>query len=95
MGGMTQFIDRHYRHFNAAVVKDAAQAYRAHLDQGGLMFMTLAGAMSTAELGLSSRGDDPAEQSARHFMHRGQSRRRPLQSGGPRSLCASAAGIES
>ena len=53
MGGMTQFIDRHYRHFNAAVVKDAAQAYRAHLDQGGLMFMTLAGAMSTAELGLS------------------------------------------
>ncbi|MET0513977.1 MAG: deoxyhypusine synthase family protein [Nitrospiraceae bacterium] len=53
MAGMTQFIDRHYRHFNAAVVKDAAQAYRAHLDQGGLMLMTLAGAMSTAELGLS------------------------------------------
>lgn len=50
---ISQFIDHHYRHFNAAAMKDAARAYRAHLDQGGQMFMTLAGAMSTAELGLS------------------------------------------
>lgn len=47
------FIDHHYRHFNAAVVKDASQGYIRHLDQGGKMFVTLAGAMSTAELGLS------------------------------------------
>jgi deoxyhypusine synthase len=47
------FIKRHFRHFNAAVVKDAAEAYRRHLDDGGKMFLTLAGAMSTAELGLS------------------------------------------
>jgi deoxyhypusine synthase len=52
-GSISQFIDRHYRHFNAAVLKDAADAYIAHLDRGGKMMITLAGAMSTAELGIS------------------------------------------
>src|SRR5437868_3496409 len=52
-GSVSQFIDRHYRHFNAAVLKDAAEAYNAHLEQGGKMMITLAGAMSTAELGVS------------------------------------------
>ncbi len=52
------FIEHHYRHFNAAVVRDAARAYEAHLEPrdgkpGGKMMVTLAGAMSTAELGLS------------------------------------------
>ena len=48
-----ELIKQHYRHFNAAVVVDAAQAYVDHLAKGGKMFVTLAGAMSTAELGLS------------------------------------------
>jgi len=52
-GGISQFIDRHYRHFNAAVLKDAADAYIAHLDRGEKMMITLAGAMSTGELGIS------------------------------------------
>jgi deoxyhypusine synthase len=52
-GPVSQFIDLHYRHFNAASLKDAAEAYTRHLDQGGIMLMTLAGAMSTAELGIS------------------------------------------
>ncbi len=47
------FVKHHFRHFNAAVVVDASEAYIAHLEKGGKMFMTLAGAMSTAELGLS------------------------------------------
>ena len=47
------FLEHHYRHFNAATVVDAAGAYVAHLAGGGKMFMTIAGAMSTAELGLS------------------------------------------
>jgi deoxyhypusine synthase len=50
---ITQFIDHHYRHFNAAALKNAAQGYKAHLDKGGKMFLTMAGAMSTAEIGLS------------------------------------------
>jgi len=52
-GAVTQFIAHHFRHFNAAALKDAAAAYTAHLQAGGQMFLTLAGAMSTAELGLS------------------------------------------
>jgi deoxyhypusine synthase len=52
-GPISAFIDRHYRHFNAAVLKDAADAYCDHLDRGGKMMITLAGAMSTAELGVS------------------------------------------
>lgn len=47
------FIETHYRHFNAAALVDAARGYEAHLEGGGCMFLTLAGAMSTAELGLS------------------------------------------
>lgn len=50
---ISSFIQHHYRHFNAAVVVDAAEAWKAHLDGGGKMLVTLAGAMSTAELGLS------------------------------------------
>jgi deoxyhypusine synthase len=50
---ITNFVRHHYRHFNAAVVIDASEAYVKHLASGGKMFVTLAGAMSTAELGLS------------------------------------------
>ena len=46
------FVKHHFRHFNAAVVVDAAEGYEAHLAGGGKMMITLAGAMSTAELGL-------------------------------------------
>jgi deoxyhypusine synthase len=48
-----EFLNRHYRHFNAATVVEAAEAYAAHVDGGGAMMVTLAGAMSTAELGVS------------------------------------------
>lgn len=47
------FVDTHYLHFNAASLKDAAIAYEKHLQSGGKMFFTMAGAMSTAELGKS------------------------------------------
>ena len=50
---LTDFIDRHYRHFNAAALRAAAEAYRDLVEGGGQMLLTLAGAMSTAELGLS------------------------------------------
>ncbi|MGH8476995.1 MAG: deoxyhypusine synthase family protein [Methylococcales bacterium] len=50
---ISDFILQHFRHFNAAALTDAARAYVSHLDQGGTMLITLAGAMSTAELGIS------------------------------------------
>jgi deoxyhypusine synthase len=52
-GPVSSFIRHHYRHFNAAALVEAADAYIQHLDKGGKMFLTLAGAMSTAELGVS------------------------------------------
>ncbi len=48
-----EFMRRNFKHFNAAVCVDAADAWMAHLDKGGKMLVTLAGAMSTAELGIS------------------------------------------
>ena len=53
MGAITDFIRHHYRHFNGAALVDAADGYVRHLGNGGEMLVTLAGAMSTAELGLS------------------------------------------
>lgn len=52
-GPVSQFIEHNYRHFNAAALMDAAKGYVAHLDGGGKMLVSLAGAMSTAELGIS------------------------------------------
>ncbi|MCC7302235.1 MAG: deoxyhypusine synthase family protein [Bacteroidia bacterium] len=52
-GPISRFIDTHYRHFNAAALKDAAMGYEDHLNAGGKMMVTLAGAMSTGELGIS------------------------------------------
>ena len=48
-----EFIKHHYRHFNAASLVDAAEGYIKLVDAGGKMFLTMGGAMSTAELGLS------------------------------------------
>lgn len=53
MAAIRDFIEKHYMHFNSASLKDAARGYVSHLEQGGKMFVTLAGAMSTAELGKS------------------------------------------
>jgi deoxyhypusine synthase len=53
IGPISAFVDRHFLHFNGAALKDAADAYRKHLDSGGQMLLTIAGAMSTAELGIS------------------------------------------
>ena len=53
MGIVKEFIKKHYRHFNAATLLDASEAYKKHVDEGGKMFLTMAGAMSTAELGIS------------------------------------------
>ena len=53
MPSITSFIKHHYRHFNAASLIDAAEAYNQLLSSGGKMFITIGGAMSTAELGLS------------------------------------------
>src|SRR5919109_1316230 len=52
-GEVSQFIEKHVLHFNAAALVNAAKGYSRHLGEGGKMMITLAGAMSTAELGIS------------------------------------------
>lgn len=50
---ITDFLKRNFKHFNAASLIDAAEGYKKHLNDGNKMLVTLAGAMSTAELGIS------------------------------------------
>lgn len=57
---VTEFLDDHFRHFNARELLAAARAYRQFVEPAaapdepsGQMMVTLAGAMSTGELGLS------------------------------------------
>ena len=50
---ISNFIEKHYKHFNAATLVDAAKAYDKHLNEDKKMLISLAGAMSTAELGIS------------------------------------------
>lgn len=49
--GISQFIDSYFLHFNAAALKDAAQGYKDQLEANSKMLISLAGAMSTAEIG--------------------------------------------
>lgn len=48
---ISKFIEKYYLHFNAATIVEAAKGYVKHLNKGGKMMISLAGAMSTAELG--------------------------------------------
>lgn len=50
---ISDFLDKHFLHFNARETVAAAKAYKRHLESGGKMLVSLAGAMSTAELGIS------------------------------------------
>lgn len=52
-GSVRDFLRRHFRHFNAAALIDAADAYCHHIETGGKMLVAMAGAMSTAEIGIS------------------------------------------
>jgi deoxyhypusine synthase len=51
-GPISEFITHYYRHFNAAALVDAAKGYEDQLTRGSKMLVSLAGAMSTAEMGL-------------------------------------------
>ncbi|MCH1523956.1 MAG: deoxyhypusine synthase family protein, partial [Candidatus Thalassarchaeaceae archaeon] len=47
------FIGHHYKHFNAGVLAECCESLRGFLHNDGRMMITLAGAMSTAEIGRS------------------------------------------
>ena len=52
-GKISQFLLEHFLHFNSATLVDAAKEYERQINVGNRMMVTLAGAMSTAELGKS------------------------------------------
>lgn len=52
-GPISTFLQKNFKHFNAAALVEAAEAYEQKLKEGHKMMITLAGAMSTAELGIS------------------------------------------
>jgi deoxyhypusine synthase len=70
---ISDFIEKHFLHFNAASLVDAAKGYNQHLAEGGKMMVTLAGAMSTAELGISLAEMIRNDKVAINFMYRSQS----------------------
>lgn len=51
VGNIRPFVDRYFQHFNAAVVKDASRSLSSFISSGGKLLISLAGAMSTAEIG--------------------------------------------
>ena len=53
MGVISSFLKDNFKHFNAATMVEAAEGYKRHLDNGGQMLLTMAGAMSTGEIGIS------------------------------------------
>jgi deoxyhypusine synthase len=50
-GQISNFLLENFKHFNSASLVDAAKSYEDQLNKGNKMMITLAGAMSTAELG--------------------------------------------
>lgn len=50
---ISKFIENNFKHFNAAALLDSAKAYKKVIEEDGKMMITLAGAMSSAELGIS------------------------------------------
>lgn len=50
---LLKFILRNYHNFNARAMRDALLAYWQHIEGGGKMFWAVAGAMSSAQLGIT------------------------------------------
>jgi len=48
---ISEFLEKHFLHFNAASLLDAAKGYEDQLNNGSKMLVSIAGAMSTAEIG--------------------------------------------
>jgi deoxyhypusine synthase len=48
-----EFVLKNYKNFNARATRDALVAYWRHIDAGGKMFWAVAGAMSSAQLGIT------------------------------------------
>src|SRR3954465_13045794 len=48
-----EFVLKNYKNFNSRATRDALLAYLRHIEEGGKMFWAVAGAMSSAQLGIT------------------------------------------
>lgn len=48
-----EFVLKNYKNFNSRATRDATISYWRHVERGGKMFWSVAGAMSSAQLGIS------------------------------------------
>jgi len=48
-----EFVLKNFKNFNARATRDALLAYQQHIESGGKMFWAVAGAMSSAQLGIT------------------------------------------
>src|SRR5436190_7533907 len=48
-----EFVLRNYKNFNSRATRDATLAYWRHMEDGGKMYWAVAGAMSSAQLGIT------------------------------------------
>ena len=48
-----EFVIKNYKNFNSRATRDALIAYWRHIDEGGRMFWAMAGAMSSAQIGIT------------------------------------------
>src|SRR3954463_5577171 len=48
-----EFLLRNYKNFNSRATRDATLAYWRHVEDGGKMYWAMAGAMSSAQMGIS------------------------------------------
>ena len=79
--GIRDFIETNYSHFNAGELARCIDSLREFLDGGGRLMITLAGAMSTAEIGKEPSPRNQISESACNLLHRSKSGRgviRPL-----------------
>lgn len=53
MSTISAFMEATFKHFNARETLDAAKAWNKLLDDGNKMFLAMAGAMSTGEIGIT------------------------------------------
>ena len=62
-----EFVLKNYKNFNSRATRDALIAYWRHIERGGKMFWAVAGAMSSAQLGITFGARDPRGADPRHL----------------------------
>ena len=75
---VNKFIEFHYKHFNAGALAECSKSLQEFLKNDGRIMITLAGAMSTAEIGKISGSSNSVTENTCNLLYRCKSRRRSI-----------------